>query len=308
MKKSIVKILAMTMLSILVLSLMGCGSHGEADAPAQAPETTTAAATPAPAATPEATAEPAAEEPVNAGGDIVVAGSTTVAPVAQALADVFMVSYPQYNIEVQSMGTGAGMTAAIEGVADIGLASRNLNADELTTLDFITFAIDGLAVITHESNPVSDISFDDIRGIFLGEITNWAEVGGNDAEIIVVSRESGSGARGGFESMADIADEVAYSLIGTGSNGVLTSVEQNVNAIGYVTYGLIAGRGVSAVSVDGIPFSGAAAADGTYPFAIGFHMAFQLAGVNEQTQTFLDWVMSPAGQAVVEAEEYVPAA
>ena len=289
MKKSIIKVFAAAMLSAFVFALTGCGGNGEA-----------AADTPTPANTSPA------DDSVNAGGDIVVAGSTTVAPVAQALADAFMASNPQYNVEVQSMGTGAGMTAAIEGVADIGLASRNLNADELAELGFITFAIDGLAVITHESNPVSNLSFDDIRGIFLGEITNWSDVGGNDAGIIVVSRESGSGARGGFEGMADVADEVAYSLIGTGSNGVLTSVEQNVNAIGYVTYGLIAGRSVSAVSVDGISFSGAAAADGTYPFAIGFHMAFQLAGVNEQTQTFLDWVMSLDGQDIVQAEEYVP--
>lgn len=241
-----------------------------------------------------------------AGGRIVVSGSTTVAPVAQALADAFMAIYSQYNIEVQSMGTGAGMTAAIEGVADIGLASRNLNADELTSLDYVTFAIDGLAVIVHASNPVANLSFEDIQAIFLGEITNWADVGGNNAEIIVVSRESGSGARGAFESMAGVTDDVMYGLIATGSNVVLTSIEQNPNAIGYVTYGLIGGRNVSAVSVDGIPFSGAAAADGSYPFAIGFHMAFQLAGVNAQTQSFLDWVMSPAGQAIVAAEEYVP--
>jgi phosphate transport system substrate-binding protein len=219
-----------------------------------------------------------------------------------------MASHQGYNVEVQSMGTGAGMTAAIEGAADVGLASRSLNDDELVYLDFLTFAIDGLAVIIHESNSISDLSFYDIRSIFLGEITNWSEVGGDDAEIIVISRESGSGARGAFESMADIADEVTYGLIGTGSNGVLTSVEQNVNAIGYVSYGLVAGRGVSAVSVDGIPFSDSAAADGTYPFALEFHMAFQLAGVNEQTQTFLDWVMSSDGQAIVEAEEYIPAA
>ena len=238
--------------------------------------------------------------------NIVVAGSTTVAPIAQSLADAFMATYSQYNVEVQSMGTGAGMTAAIEGVADIGLASRNLNADELTALGYETFAIDGLAVIVHYSNPITNLSFDDIRGIFLGDITNWAEVGGDSGEIIVVSRESGSGARGAFESMADVVDDVFYSLIGTGSNGVLTSVEQNSNAIGYVTYGLIADRNVSSVAVDGTVFSGEAAANGSYPFAIGFHMAFQLAGVNDATQSFLNWVMSPAGQAVVAAEEYVP--
>ena len=307
MKKGIMKVLMAAMLSVFAFALVGCGGNGEAAAtPTPSPADAPAAATPTP--TPAAPETTDTADPVSSGGDIVVAGSTTVAPVAQALADAFMATHPGYNVEVQSMGTGAGMTAAIEGVADIGLASRNLNDDELATLGFITFAIDGLAVVTHESNPISNLSFDDIRGIFLGEITNWSEVDGNDAEIIVISRESGSGARGGFESMADVADEVMYSLIGTGSNGVLTSVEQNVNAIGYVTYGLIAGRGVSAVSVDGIPFSGAAAADGTYPFAIGFHMAFQSAGVNEQTQTFLDWVMSPQGQAIVAAEEYVPAA
>ena len=300
MKKSFTKVFAAMMLMGLTFSLAGCGGN---NTPTPQP-----AATPAPAAAPATTPEPAAAEEVSTGGDIVVAGSTTVAPVAQALADAFMASYPQYNIEVQSMGTGAGMTAAIEGVADIGLASRNLNADELVYLDFITFAVDGLAVIVNEANPVENLSLEEIRQIFLGEITNWSEVGGENAEIIVVSRESGSGARGSFESLADIADEVAYSLVGTGSNGVLTSVEQNVNAIGYVTFGLIAGRNVSDVSVDGVPFSGAAAIDGSYPFAIGFHMAFQSAGVSEQTQTFLHWVMSAAGQAVVEAQEYVPVA
>lgn len=282
------------MLMVFALSFAACNS----DDNSSATQTTTQAATAATnAATPTNT---------TGGGNIIVAGSTTVAPIAQALADAFMATYSQYNIEVQSMGTGAGMTAAIEGVADIGLASRNLNADELTSLDFSTFAIDGLAVVVHNSNPVTNLTFEEIQGIFLGEITNWSEVGGNNADIIVVSRESGSGARGAFESMAGVADDVMYSLVGTGSNGVLTSVEQNQHAIGYVTYGLIAGRNVSALSVDGTPFSGAAAADGSYPFAIGFHMAFQLAGVSTQTQTFLDWVMSPAGQAIVAAEEYVP--
>ncbi|MCL1996411.1 MAG: phosphate ABC transporter substrate-binding protein [Defluviitaleaceae bacterium] len=243
-----------------------------------------------------------------AGNEIVIAGSTTVAPVAQALADAFMETNPGYVLEVQSMGTGAGMTAATEGVADIGLASRDLTSDELTELDFLTFAIDGIAVIVHENNPVYNLSFDEIRSIFLGEITNWSDVGGNNAEIIVISREAGSGARGSFEALANVADEVSYFQIANGSNGVLTTVEQNPNAISYVTYGLLVGRSVTAVSVDGIPFTGEGAFDGTYPFAIGFHMAFQRAGVSSAAQTFLDWVMSPAGQAIVVYEEYVPVA
>ena len=125
-------------------------------------------------------------------------------------------------------------------------------------------------------------------------------------DVLVISREAGSGARGAFEEMAEVEDIVAYSQIGVGSNGVLTTVEQNPSAIGYVTYGLIGGRGVRAVPVDGVPFSGAAALDGSYPFAIGFHMAYHLEDVSDEARTFIDWVSSPAGQAVVAAQEYVP--
>jgi len=286
-KKAIKTVLGFAATATLGLALVACGGNNDSDI------------------TPTTTAP--TNESGSAGGTVIVAGSTTVAPVAQALADAFMAAHSGYTVEVQSMGTGAGMTAAIEGVADIGLASRNLNADELVTLDYQTFAIDGIVVITHESNPVSNLTYEQIRNIFLGNITNWSEVGGNNASIIVISRESGSGARGSFEYLANVVDDVMYDLIGQGSNGVLTSVEANANAIGYVTYGLVAGRRVSAVSVDGTPFSGAAAANGSYPFAIGFHMAFQQSGVNAATQTFLDWAMSSAGQAVVAAEEYVPA-
>lgn len=237
---------------------------------------------------------------------ITIAGSTTVAPVTQALADAFVASHPAYEVEVQTMGTGAGMTATREGIADIGLASRHLTADELTELSYQTFAIDGIAVVVNRDNTsVTNLSFEDVQAIFLGEITNWSQVGGEDQNIIVVSREAGSGARGAFEDLANIADQVAYDLIGTGSNGVLTSVEASQWAIGYVTYGLIAERGVSALSIENQPFSGAAALSGDYPFAIGFHMAYQSAAISEAARTFLDWVMSPAGQAVVSEQDYV---
>lgn len=239
---------------------------------------------------------------------IVIAGSTTVAPVAQALADAFVVNNPQYQVEVQSMGTGAGMTSTIESVANIGIASRNLNADELEHLNFITFAIDGIAVVVNDSNPVTDLSFDEIQAIFLGKITNWSDVGGNNGEILVVSREAGSGARSSFESLANVSDEVDYILIGTGSNVVLTNIEQIPNSIGYVTYGLIEGRSVNALSVNGFNFSSETALSSEYPFAIGFHMAFPQNGVSTATQTFLNWVMSSEGQAIIELEEYIPVA
>ncbi|MCL1924869.1 MAG: substrate-binding domain-containing protein [Defluviitaleaceae bacterium] len=148
-----------------------------------------------------------------------------------------------------------------------------------------------------------------MKKIFLGLCLAFLAAcgtGGELEEILVVSREAGSGARGAFEEMAEIQDEVAYGLIAQGSNGVLTTVEQNIGAIGYVTYGLLSGRGVRAVSIDGVPFSGAAALDGIYPFAIGFHMAFNYSEVSDEARTFLEWVMNSDGQAIVSAEEYVP--
>ena len=248
---------------------------------------------------------------VNAGGvtaenRIVVAGSTTVAPLAQALADAFMATHPTYDVEVQSMGTGAGMTATTEGVADIGLASRLLNPDELANLAYATFAIDGIAIAVHPDNQVADLSFDQLQQIFLGQITNWSQVGGVDQPIFVISREDGSGARSAFEDMLGVSHEVDYILIGIGSNGVLSSVEQIPQSIAYATVGLVEERAVSAVSVNGVAFSMESAMEGMYPFAIGFHMAFLHTGVSPAAQTFLNWVMGPEGQRVVLDNEYVP--
>lgn len=243
---------------------------------------------------------------VLAENQLVVAGSTTVAPLAQALADAFMQAHPTYDVEVQSMGTGAGMTATIEGVADIGLASRTLNPDELANLDYATFAIDGIGVAVHPDNPVSDLSFTQMQQLFLGEINNWSQVGGEDAPIFVVSREDGSGARTAFEDMLGVRDAVDYILIGIGSNGVLSSIEQIEHAIGYATVGLVEARDVRALSVDGVQFSMENALEGLYPFAIGFHMAFQREGVSPAAQTFLNWVMGVQGQQVVFAMDYVP--
>ena len=248
----------------------------------------------------------AANANVSTQHQIVVAGSTTVAPLAQALADAFMLAHPAYAVEVQSMGTGAGLSATTEGVADIGLASRTLNPDELINLAYATFAIDGIAVAVHPDNPVHDLSFAQMQQIFLGQITSWSQVGGHDAPIFVISREDGSGARTAFEDMLGVRDDVDYILIGIGSNGVLSSVEQIDQSIAYATVGLVEARAVRALSVDGVHFSMENALEGLYPFAIGFHMAFLREGVSPATQTFLNWVMSVDGQRVVLEQEYVP--
>src|SRR5690625_816460 len=130
-------------------------------------------------------------------GAITMAGSTSVQPLSEELAAAFMEIHPDSRLEVSGGGSGAGVTAAQENAADFGAASREIKEDE-TGIDEYVIAIDGIAIVVHPDNPVSDLALEDITDIFNGDITNWSEVGGDDADIVVVSREDGSGTRGAF--------------------------------------------------------------------------------------------------------------
>lgn len=287
--------------SALFLSACG-GNGGSAQAPAQ-------------------TAPPAqtTQDDTGLSGSIIVAGSTTVTPLMTALVASFNESYPGVNIEVQELGTSAGINATIDGVSDIAMASRSLTAEEQERgINPILIALDGMGVIVHPSNPITNISTDQIRDIFRGYITNWSEIGGNDALITVVSREAGSGARVSFESFTGVYDEVdvqgsmvqasavsPMAVISSGTGGVLASVSGNQNAIGYLTTGVNPDT-ISHLSIDGVSFSADAVLDGTFPFANSFFLGAR-DDVSEIAQYFIDWILSPAGQQAVSNAEFVPA-
>ena len=255
-------------------------------------------------------------------GTIVVAGSTTVTPLMRALSYSFEAAHSGVIVEVQELGTSAGINATIGGTSHIAMASRSLTDEEQAQgLIPIPFAIDGVAVIVHESNPVDNLTIEQITAIFRGEITNWSEVGGPDAGITVVSREAGSGIRSTFESFANLLDEFEVDgeilmasaidinpptnlVISSGTGGVIASVSGNPNAVGYVTTGVV-GAGINDVAVNGVQFSAQTLADGSYYFANSFLIGV-MDNIPDIAQAFVDFILSAEGQSVVAENDYAP--
>ncbi|MBK5246517.1 MAG: phosphate ABC transporter substrate-binding protein [Peptostreptococcaceae bacterium] len=243
-----------------------------------------------------------------AGGSVVTAGSTSVQPLSEELAAVFMDANTDYTVDVQGGGSGQGIKSIQEGIADIGALSRNLKNEEKGLVSKeVTIALDGIAVIINKDSQVKDLSLEQIRQIYTGEITNWKEVGGIDAPITVVSREEGSGTRGAFVEITKVAAKDsagvetdmtdANALIQPSTGSVKTTVASTPNTIGYVSLGSL-DDSVKAVTVEGVVPSIENIIDGTYKISRPF---IYVVGetVSEATQMYLDFVLSDEGQAVV---------
>ena len=165
------------------------------------------------------------EEASGLEGTITMAGSTSVQPLSEELAAAFMEIHPDTRLEVSGGGSGAGVTAAQENAADFGAVSREIKEEE-TGIEDVVIAIDGIGIIVHPDNPVSDMALEDVTKIFSGEITNWSEIGGDDVDIVVVSREDGSGTRGAFTDIVLDGEDtlVESALIHNSTGGVLEAV------------------------------------------------------------------------------------
>ena len=242
-------------------------------------------------------------------GTITVAGSTTVTPVMREIGAAFE-NETGIHVSIQEIGTSSGINATIEGASDIAMSSRALRDEELVSLTPINFAIDGMAVIVHPENPITNLTLYQITAIFAGDITNWSEVGGNDANITVISREEGSGARTSFESFVNLIEDGisrvrADALIHNGTGGILAAVSGNENAIGYVTAGVVDGNSVVDIAINGVRFSQETVLNGTYIFANNFYIAHG-SDISEDARAFVNFIMSEAGQAAVSTAEYVP--
>jgi phosphate transport system substrate-binding protein len=248
-------------------------------------------------------------------GQLQLAGSTTVQPLAETLAEAFMAKNPGVRVEVQGGGSSVGVTSAGEGTVDIGNASRAVKDSELATfpnLQIFTIAFDGIAIVTHPDITIPTLSEEQVRGIFGGEITNFSEVGGPDATIIVVSREEGSGTRAAFEELVmaykDAAGEsqevpITEKALLQQSNGqVRTTVASTPNSIGYLSFGFL-DASVSGVPIDGVAPAVENVVNGSYPIFRPLNMLTNGAP-NELAQAFLDFTLGPEGQAIV-AEDYV---
>jgi len=243
-------------------------------------------------------------------GRIQIAGSTTVQPLAEVLAEAFMADNPDVMIEVQGGGSSVGVTSAGEGTVDIGQASRNVKDSEFEAfpgLQVFTIAYDGIAIVTNPDLDLPTLSIDQVKAIFAGEIANYSEVGGPDAEIVVVSREEGSGTRAAFEELVmesgDTEAVITENALLQQSNGqVRTTVAETPNTIAYLSFGFL-DESISTVAIDGVAPTVANVKNGSYPIFRPLNMLTN-GEPGELAQAFLDFILSEAGQAIV-AEDYI---
>ena len=266
------KIISIALIAVLALALLaGCGSSA-------APATTTA---------------PASEAPAELSGTVATDGSTSMEKVIGALGEAFMEQNEGVTFTYNPTGSGSGITAVGEGRCDIGLSSRALKDDEKASgLKETVLALDGIAVIVNPANPVSDLDVETIAKIYTGEITNWKEVGGNDAEIVLIGREAGSGTRDGFESITDTKDSCKYRQELTSTGDVITTVSTNPDAIGYASLAALKDN-VKALTVGGIAPTEDTVKDGSYVIQRPFVLVTKDgAELSTAAQAFFDYATS----------------
>ena len=228
---------------------------------------------------------------------LTLTGSTSVTPFAEQLAELFEHEHPGNKINIQGLGSSAGIQAATNGTVEIGMSSRHLEEEETAELKPIEIARDALAIIVHPSNPITNLSTEQIRQIFTAQVTNWSEVGGRDAPIVVVTREAGSGTYGAFEELVMNKELPAPSALRQGSNGAVRQiVAKDPDAIGYISLGIV-DETVKAVSVDGVQASAEAVRSGEYKLVRPFLFVQRKdASLSPLASTFLEFVLSPEGQ------------
>jgi phosphate transport system substrate-binding protein len=241
-------------------------------------------------------------------GEITVAGSTTVQPLAEVLGEAFTASHPDVRITVQGGGSSVGVKSAGEGTVDVGMASRAIQDSELQEfpdLRVYTIARDGIAVVTHLDVPVDNLTTDQVREIFDGQITNWSEVGGPNTSIVVVSREEGSGTRAAFEEMVmgEEAIIVDTAILQPSNGAVKTTVSTTPDSIGYLSFGYL-DETVKAIAVDDVPATEENAANGSYPVVRPLNMLTK-GEPGELAGAWLDFILSADGQAIVSEEGYI---
>lgn len=239
-------------------------------------------------------------------GNVATGGSTSMKNVIAALTEGFAEAEPGVTVSYDPTGSGAGITGATDKTLDIGLSSRALKDDEKADVEGTTIALDGIAIIVNNASKVEDLTVDQLKQMFTGEITNWSEVGGDDGEIVLIGREAGSGTRDGFESIVDVKDSCKYAQELTATGAVISAVEANPLAIGYASLSAV-GDTVKMVTVGGVECSEETVKDGSYevqrPFVFVTNKSVTL---SEQAQAFFDFATSADAADLIRTAGAVP--
>ena len=281
------KFIALALALVLALSLAACGSNGtNSDSNTTPDDNQDAAIT----------------------GTVSTDGSTSMEKVIGALSESFMGANGGVTVNYNPTGSGSGITAVQEGTCDIGLSSRALKDEEKSAgLKETILAYDGIAIIVHPDNPVADLALDQIAKLYTGEITNWKDVGGNDAEVVLIGREAASGTRDGFESITGTKDKCQYRQELTSTGDVITAVSQNPDAIGYASLASVKDS-VKALNVGGVTPSEATVKDGSYtvqrPFVL---VTVEDKELSPAAQAFFDYALSADAAPIISAAGAVAA-
>ena len=276
------KFIALLLAAVLTLALAACGSKNDTNTDANADNTN----------------DDSTKTMIT--GTVATDGSTSMEKVIGALSESFMANNADATVTYNPTGSGSGITAVQEGTCDIGLSSRALKDEEKSAgLKETVLAYDGIAIIVHPDNPVGDLSVEQIAKLYTGEITNWKDVGGNDAEVVLIGREAASGTRDGFESITGTKDKCQYRQELTSTGDVITAVSQNPDAIGYASLASIKDS-VKALNVDGVTPSEATVKDGSYkvqrPFVL---VTMEGKELSPAAQAFFDYAVSSDAASII---------
>ena len=240
-------------------------------------------------------------------GTVSTGGSTSMEKVMSALQEAFAEKEPDVTVTYDPTGSGAGITGATDKTLDIGLSSRKLKDGE-TGVTATTIALDGIAIIVNNANPVQDLTIDQIAKIATGEVTNWKDVGGEDAPIVLIGREAGSGTRDGFESIVGVTDKCQYAQELTSTGAVITGVAANNGAIGYASLSALKDT-VKAVTVEGIACTEETVLDGTYKIQRPFNFVTNDSVTpSDAVKSFIDFATSAEAADLIRAAGAVPMA
>ncbi len=276
------KFIALLLAAMLTLALAACGSKNDTNTDANADNTN----------------DDSTKTTIT--GTVATDGSTSMEKVIGALSESFMANNADATVTYNPTGSGSGITAVQEGTCDIGLSSRALKDEEKAAgLKETVLAYDGIAIIVHPDNPVSDLTIEQIAQLYTGEITNWKDVGGNDAQVVLIGREAASGTRDGFESITGTKEKCQYRQELTSTGDVITAVSQNPDAIGYASLASIKDS-VKALNVDGVTPSEDTVKDGSYkvqrPFVL---VTAEGKALTPVAQAFFDYATSPDAAAII---------
>ncbi|ARP39864.1 phosphate ABC transporter substrate-binding protein [Vibrio syngnathi] len=252
--------------------------------------------------------------PASAKETISAVGSSSVTPLMEVFSETYMKTNSNVFIEVQGPGSSAGVKAAKNGSADLGMSSRNLkDSEKETTLVEKVVARDGIAVVVNPKNGLDGLTAEQVTAIYKGEVTNWKDVGGADKPIVAITRDTASGTRGAFEDIMSLKMKISgtkvsaisqRAQVANGNGALKTMVASNPYAIGYISLGTV-DNSVNALAIDGTEASVDNVKNGSYKVARPFLVLYKEGKPSSETQKFLDWMLTDEAQSLVENKGYI---